>query len=264
MTTLWAMPVREYASDTLVSVRPETPLAEVHELLLARDISALPVVGDGGKLEGILSTTDLLREARIELSGPGAVARITPPPRVARDLMRRNVVTVDHEAPLGDAAGEMVKHRIHRVVVTRDGAPVGVLSTRDAMRAVLQKRIESPLERVMSSLVETVEEGDTIRTAIQRLDDANVHGLVVVDGRWPVGVFTHTEAIHARALPSMFLDSPVERVMSYETICLDTSTPLYRVAGHAIQMGVRRILAVHRRELRGIVTGFDLVRVMTL
>jgi signal-transduction protein with cAMP-binding, CBS, and nucleotidyltransferase domain len=71
-----------------------------------------------------------------------------------------------------------------------------------------------------------------------------------------------TEAIHARALPSMFLDSPVERVMSYETICLDVGTPLYRVAGHATQMRVRRILAVHSRQLRGIVSGFDLVRVL--
>lgn len=52
--------------------------------------------------------------------------------------------------------------------------------------------------------------------------------------------------------------------MSYETICLDTSTPLYRVAGHAVQMRVRRILAVHGRELRGIVSGLDLVRIMTM
>ena len=264
MTTLWATPVREYASETLVSVRPDTPLADVHELLLARDFSAVAVVDEKGGLNGILSTTDLLREARIEIAAPGDVVRITPPPRLARDLMKRNVITVDEDAPLRDAAGEMVKHRIHRVVVTRRGKPVGVLSTRDAMRAVLHERIGSPLERVMTTPVETIDEGDTIRTAIERLDDATVRGLVVVDGTWPVGVFTHTEAIQARALPALFLDSPVERVMSYETICLDVKTPLYRVAGHAIHMRVRRILAVHDRELRGIVSGFDLVRVMTL
>lgn len=264
MTTLWATPVREYASPTLISVRPETPLAEVHDLLVARDISSVPIVDDRGALRGILSTTDLLREARIEISAPGEVARITPPPRTAGDLMRRDVITIDEEAPIGDAAGAMIKYRIHRVVVTRGGVAVGVLSTRDAMRAVLRNRIESPLERVMTVPVETIDEGDSIRTAIERLDDANVRGLVVVDGTWPVGVFTHTEAIQARALPPLFLDSPVERVMSYETICLDVKTPLYRVAGHAIQMRVRRILAVHDRELRGIVSGFDLVRVMTL
>ena len=264
MTTLWATPVREYASDTLISVVPETPLTEVHGILLKHDISAVPVVDGGGALRGILSTTDLLREARIEIAAPGEVARITPPPRTAGDLMRREVITVDQDAPLSEAAGAMMKHHIHRVVVTSRGAPVGILSTRDAMRAVLYHRIEAPLERVMTAAVVTIDGDDTIRSAIERLDDANVRGLVVVDGRWPVGVFTHNEAIHARALPPVVLDAPVERVMSYEMICLDTHTPLYRVAGHAIQMRVRRILAVHQREAPGIVTGFDLVRIMTM
>jgi CBS domain-containing protein len=264
LTTLWATPVREYASATLVSVLPETSLTEVHELLLERDVSAVPVVDDKGALVGIVSTTDLLREARLEITEPGDVVRITPPPHLARDLMKRNVITVDHEAPLSEAAGAMMKHHIHRVVVTREGKPVGVLSTRDAMRAILRQHIEAPLERIMTADVATIDEGDTIRAAIERLDDANVHGLVVVDGSWPVGVFTHTEAIHARALPPVFLDTPVERVMSYETICLDVNTPLYRVAGQFVQMNVRRILAVHDRELRGIVSGFDLVRAMTL
>lgn len=262
-TALWAAPVRDYVSPSLVSVLPGTPLAEVQRLLLDRNFSAVPVIDASGQLRGILSTTDLLREARIEISAPEGAARITPPPRSARDLMRRDVITVDEDAPLGDAVAAMTRYRIHRLVVTRQGAPAGVLSTRDAMRAVLEQRVEVPLERIMTTPVETIDEGDSIRDAIERLAAANVRGLVVVDGTWPVGVFTHTEAILARALPPRFLDAPVERVMSYETICLDIGTPLYRVAGHAMQMRVRRILAVHGRELRGIASGLDLVRFMT-
>jgi CBS domain-containing protein len=264
LNTLWNKPVRTYASEPLIFVRPETSLVDVHDLITKHDISAVPVVGDRGELAGIISTKDLLREARIDLAAPGERARITPPPRSARDLMRRDVVTVDENAPLLDAARKMTDHHIHRLVTTRDGAPAGILSTRDAMRAVLRQHVETPLEKVMTTPVETIDNGDTIRSAIERLDDMNVRGLVVVDGAWPIGVFTHAEAIQARALPSMFLDSPVEEVMSYETICLDIKAPLYRVAGYAIQMQVRRILVVHARELHGIVTGFDLVRVMTL
>ncbi len=263
MSKLWAMPARQYATNKIVTVRPLTPLTEVYDLLLELDISAVPVVDDRGGLLGILSTTDVVREARIEIAAPGDVARITPPSRTAGDLMHRKVISVDSEAPLSEAAAAMLEHRIHRVVVTCAGTAVGMLTARDAMRAVLELRVELRLEDVMTSPVETIEQGDTIRAAIERLDDANVRGLVVVDDRWPVGVFTHTEAIHARALPPLLLDTPVERVMSYETICLDVATPLYRVAGHAIQMGVRRILAVHQRQLRGIVSPFDLLRVMT-
>lgn len=261
---LSATSVREYASGTLVSVRPEALVVEVQDLMLEHDISAVPVIDERGELRGILSTTDIVREAGIVASDPSTRARIAPPPRCARDLMRRDVISVDENAPLAEAASKMTAYRIHRVVVLRGGAPVGVLSTRDVVRAMLAHRIELPLARVMSTPVETIDEGETIRHAIQRLADANVHGLVVVDGTWPIGVFTHTEAMHAHALPSMFMDSPVEGVMSYETICLDAETPLYRAAGHVVQMRVRRILVVHDRELRGIVSGFDLVRALSM
>lgn len=254
--------VREYASSTLVSVRPEASLTDVHAKLLEHDISAVPVLGAHGELVGIVSTTDLLREARIEIAAPGDHPTITPGVKLAGDIMRHAVLTVDEEASLDEAARTMATHRVHRLVVTRGHTPVGVLATRDLMRVVLRRKIDTPLEQVMTTPVETIDEGETIRTAIRHLDDANLRGLVVVDGTWPVGVFTHTEAIHARALPPSFLDSPVGQVMSYETICLDVATPIYRVAGHALQMRVRRILAVHKRELRGIVSGFDLVRVL--
>ena len=263
MEALWTQPVRDYMSRGLLAVDPDTPLADVQGVLEERDISAVPVIDAERRLLGILSTTDLLRVARIEIASPKARVRVTVPASRARDVMHPSVATVDEQAPLSEAAATMVERHIHRLVVLRDGRAVGIVSTRDAMRAVLAERLETPLERVMSRPVETIEMGDTIALAIERLHDANIRGLVVVDGSWPVGVFTHTEAIKARALPRALLDTPIEGVMSYEMYCLDVATPLYRVAGHAIQTGVRRILAVHKRQVRGIVTGFDLVRVMT-
>jgi CBS domain-containing protein len=263
MTTLWSTPVREYMSRALIAVPPHTPLSEVQRLFDERDISAVPIVDEAGALRGIVSSTDLLRVARIELTSPGAAPLLTAPALRAADIMRTDVVAIDEAAPLRDAAAKMVERRIHRLVVLRKGLPVGVISTRDAMRAVLFHHIEVPLERVMTTPVETIDLGEPIDAAIARLADVNVRGLVVVDGEWPVGVFTHTEAIKARALPPELLRTPVEQVMSYQTICLNVATPLYRVAGHAIQTRVRRILAVEQRRLCGIVTGFDLVRFMT-
>ncbi len=261
MSPAWNRPVREFVSKSLISVTSSMPLGEVQRIFDERDISAVPVIDDG-VLHGIVSTTDLLREARVELAAPGNVTRVTPPPKLAADLMRRQVVTVDEDAPLVLAAMAMVHGHIHRVVVLREGGPVGVVTTRDAMRAVLEERVATPLAQIMSAPVSTIEMGVTADEAIRELDDANVRGLVVVDGRWPIGVFTQKEAMATRALPPNLRQMPVERLMSYETICLDVATPLYRVAGYSIQMHARRILAVDKRELVGIVTGLDVVRVM--
>ncbi len=247
---MWSTPVREYMSKGLVTVKPDTPLEEVHALVAQRDISALPVVDGQGALLGIVSTSDLLRK-----NADGKA-------EIVSDTMTAKVATIDEGASLREAAERMRERQIHRLVVTRRGRPVAIHSSRDAMRAVFFHHVELPLREVMSTPIETIEMGSSVQEAIVRLDVANVHGLVVVDQDWPVGVFTHFEALRALAAGSEALSAPVENAMSYETICLDASTPLYRAAGHAVQMSLRRILVVEHRRLRGIVSGYDLMRVM--
>lgn len=262
-SALWATPVNEYMSKSLLSVPPEASLDDVQRLLASRDISAVPVIDGEGALCGIVSTSDLLREASLSFSSAGRVTSFALPARTAADVMRRQVFTVDGEAPLSAAAKAMVAAKVHRLVVLRHGAPAGIISTRDAMRAILFHHVDRPLSSIMSRPILGVDIGDTIEDAVERLAEANVHGLVVLDGRRPVGLFTQREAIQARALPPSLRALPVEGVMSYELLGVDASTPLYRVAGHAIQTRVRRIFAVEKGEIVGIVTGFDVVRVMT-
>jgi CBS domain-containing protein len=256
----FAMPVRDLMSAPAISVRPETSLRDVTATFEHRDISSVPVTDASGKLVGIVTMTDLLAEAHVETTGAAAILRITPPARTAGDLMRTRVHTVYPETPVRDAAKTMIDHRIHRVIVVEKEKPVGVLSTRDVMRLVHRYRIETPLSRYMTTPVTAIDLGATIDEAIERLDRANVHGVVVVDGNVPVGVFTQTESLKARNLPGPIRRTPVEQVMSYEILCLELSTPIYRAAGHAAAMGVRRVFAVEGRELRGILTCYDLTR----
>lgn len=263
MTQLWMTPVHEYMSRSLVSVRPETPLDEVMRLLETRDISAAPVIDESGALRGIVSTSDLLHDASLSFSPRGRVTSFAPPQRAARDVMRRQVFTIDDDEPLRAAAEKMVATRVHRLVVVRNGVAAGVISTRDAMRAVLFHHVELPLSAIMSTPILAVDMGTSIDDAVQQLAEANVHGLVVLDGKRAVGVFTQREAIQARALPPSLRSLPVEGVMSYEVLALDGATPIYRVAGYAMQTRVRRIFVVDGENLVGLVTGFDVVRVMT-
>jgi len=47
----------------VVTVKPETDVASAIKLLIEHDISALPVVDDGGRVVGMLSEADLVRRA---------------------------------------------------------------------------------------------------------------------------------------------------------------------------------------------------------
>ena len=260
---MFSTPVREYMSDGLVAVRPDTPLPDVLRTLRERDISAVAVVDPSGEAVGCVSLTDLLRSARITLPAPGARPHVIAPDQHARDVMRSPVIALDETDSIRDAAKLMLDEHIHRVFVRRGGRVVAASSTRDLMRAVLFHRIDAPVKTVMSTPVESISVGDSIDEALERLTQANLRGLVVVDGTMPVGVFTQTEAIYARALPRELRSGAVEQVMSYETICFDAATPLYRVAGSVIAMKCRRVFVVEHRALVGIVTGYDLARVIT-
>jgi CBS domain-containing protein len=257
MTTL----VREYMTPELVTVDADAPLDDVVRTLLQRNVSCV-LVEDGKKPVGVISMTDLVRVSKHIPETDRKPLKLVPPTMKARDVMNAEVFAVTPDTPVGEAAAKMLDGSIHRMFV-RDGERiVGVFSTRDAMRVVLLRKIETPIAEVMSVASETIGIGDTIDDAVAKLDERNVRGLPVLDGKVPVGVFTQLEAIKARSLPANVRTRPVEELMSYETASMDASTPLYRAAGQAIATNVRRIFVTKERTLAGIVTGYDVARVL--
>lgn len=258
--------VREYMTPSVVSVTPDTSLVDVLRTLNQHNVSSVLVTGEQDAPAGVISMSDLLRVAKQRgddnLESKVPVLPLMPPGQKARDVMTTDLVTIPVDAPVGEAASKMLAHSIHRVFVTEGEKVVGVFSTRDALRVVLARHIDTPLKEVMTTPVATVSIGETIDAALEKLDDSNLRGLAVVDIKVPVGLFTHLEAIKARALPARLRGRPVEEVMSYETTYLDVSTPLYRAAGHGVATEVRRILVTEQRALAGIATGYDLAKVL--
>lgn len=254
--------VRDHMTTSVISVGEDASLDDVLATLRTRDISSVLVTDATGAARGVVSMTDLHRVSKFEDGHGAGPLRILPPSLKAGDVMRHPVLQIDESATVGEAAATLVMHHVHRIFVKKGETITGVFSTRDAMRVVLYLHDETPIRDVMTKDVVTIELGDTIDEALARLDETNVRGVVVVDGTVPVGVFTQLEAIRARALPAPLRKNSVEEVMSYETICLDVDTPLYRAAGHGIAMQVRRLLVVERRSLAGILSGYDLARTL--
>jgi len=263
MSSLVVTLVKEYMTPSVISVSPEAPLDLVLERLRQNDISCVLVASSEGGALGVVSMTDLLRASQLKGGRGGVPIEVLPPTLHARDVMRAPVHTVRADAPVSEAASILHANRVHRLFVTFHDAVVGVFSTRDAMRVVRYLHITKPLRDVMTTPVLTIGIGDSIDAALERLDDRNLHGVVVVDGKRPVGVFTQHEAIRARSLPAeLRARDPVEEVISYEAITLDASTPLHRAAAQAAATRARRIFVTDDHALVGLVSGYDLARVL--
>lgn len=253
------LPVADYMSSPVSSVSVSTDLTDAERVLAERNVSSLAVLDHEGRMAGVISRTDLLRVGRLRSSMGNDGTLLTLPRMQVRERMVTEVVAVDPETPAAAAAALMVARHIHRVFVVDDGEAIGVFSTRDCMRAVLDERITAPLSSVMSHPVLTVEASEGIARATDLLEEVHVRGLIVVDNEWPVGIFTQGEALSARARdPGL----AVEEVMNAALLCLPETLPLFRAAQFALATRARRILAVEARHMRGVVSGIDFARVV--
>ena len=114
-----------------VLIDAEAPAREAELLLKSYRISGLPVTVDG-TVVGVLSQTDLLNARSSELIGANW-DRVR-----VRHLMTRPAVTVHLATSVTRAARLMLEEHIHRVVVVdAEGAPIGVLTSTDLLRALL-------------------------------------------------------------------------------------------------------------------------------
>jgi len=254
--------ISEYVTPDVVTVGPDTMLARVASTLAERRISALAVADDQGQLLGVLSRTDLVRVGRSQAGSHRKAAVMTMPDKRAGDLLKdigRAPVVIAPTATLREAAQAMCEHRVHRVFVIDGKRIAGVISTLDLMTAVCDAKIELPISEIMSKPLFSVKAQQPISVAIERLEQAHVTGLVVLDDEWPVGVFTQVEAMEARELPR---DTRVDEVFDPSMLCLPTTTKVYRAAAQARRLEVRRIIPCRDQEAVGIVTGFDFAKLV--
>lgn len=248
------MPVTDYMTSPVETIRIGESLIIANERFAEQGVSALGVIDDDGVLKGVISRTDLLHAA---VYTHGETFRV--PDRAVEELMQSPAVQVSPDVPLSDAAKLMRKHRVHRVFVSLEGRPQGVVSTRDLMRAVREKRLKTPLSEIASGSVVKVKADDPIALAVDRLELSNKHGLVVVEGSYPVGIFDQACALESRRLPP---NTAVEHAMNVRILILPSGMSLSRAAQQALSMNVRRILIERDRGLMGIVGGLDFARVM--
>jgi CBS domain-containing protein len=260
--TTFSQPVSSLMTSHVATVGPDAMLTHVARELDERRISALPVVDAAGVITGVISRTDLLHVGRMQAGSHHKAAVMTLPEKRVAEVVAQNArkpLVIAPTTSLRDAARMMCSERVHRLFVVDGSTLAGVLSTLDLMTAVRNAKIDIPITEIMSTPIFTVKAQQPLSVAIERLEQARVQGLVVIDDDFPVGVFTQVEAMEARDLPR---DTHIDEVLDPSMLCLPVSTKLYRAAEQARRLEVRRIIPCRDREAVGIVTAFDFAKLV--
>lgn len=111
----------------------------------------------------------------------------------AGKIARHNLVDVDENSSVLEAARRMVEESRGSVMVTRGGERVGILTERDLLRKVVAKGLdpaETKARDVMSSHPVTIGQDRPLREAIDLMNRKGVRRMLVTDNQKIVGIFT--------------------------------------------------------------------------
>ncbi len=115
----------------IVAVAGSAPLRDTTHLMRTRGITSVVIEPDSAGVWGIMTMRDVLKKIVREgrpINGLTVEAIATRP-----------LITVSPELSLKDCADLMVEQNIRRVVVAKDGQPIGIISETDIFRSVEER-----------------------------------------------------------------------------------------------------------------------------
>ena len=114
--------VRDAMSENPTTVDPGTTAEEAARTMNAEDVGSLPIV-DGDRLVGVVTDRDLA----LRVLGEGKNGGTT-----VGEIASKEVVTVDPQQSVEEAARLMAEHKVRRLpVCEEDGKLVGVIAQAD-------------------------------------------------------------------------------------------------------------------------------------
>lgn len=151
---------RDVMNPSVVTVRDDLTVQEVAAFLTENEITGAPVVNERGKLVGLVSAMDIVENAAEgadfvptgesggairqdvrEHINPGDLRRmhVENAGLQVREIMTPTLYTIPEDTPVSKVAQTMISGRIHRLLVTRRGRMVGIVTTLDLLKLLVRK-----------------------------------------------------------------------------------------------------------------------------
>jgi len=139
----------------VITVSPQTYIAQAAKLLVENHLNGLPVVDEEGRLKGIICQDDLIfQQKKIPLPSFFTVLDsfipLTSEKNIEKEVEKISAITVDKamtpdpvtiapETSLEDIATLMVKNDIHTLPVMDQERLVGIIGKEDVLRTLMPR-----------------------------------------------------------------------------------------------------------------------------
>lgn len=257
--------VKDLMHKRVLTCKPAASLGQVAAMLTQYHVHALIVADSVEAPLGIITDFDLLAGEwlSVDKESLDTMRNMT-----ARDLMTSPIESIEAATSIEEAAKRMIEKQVHRVLVTENDKPVGVISISDFVRDIAA---QEPARRqtvgdVMSDTFLVCRDKTTVISAARTMSQAGWRSIVVVDpeGR-PAGVVTGTDLMRF-AGRNVDETLTVSDVMNRTLITIDMNASLQQAADIMIREHRHRILVVDENHPEsfplGVISSFDIVAEM--
>jgi CBS domain-containing protein len=117
-------------------------------------------------------------------------------PKVVRDIMTKNVVTIEVNRTALEAAKIMAEKGISSLIVLNDQDPVGIVTERDFVKKICIKELNVSrvkVNEVMSKIRTFADPEIPIEVAVQRMVNHKIRRLPIMETGQVVGIITVTD-----------------------------------------------------------------------
>jgi len=114
-----------------------------------------------------------------------------------KDIMKKNVITVDESLSIQEVAVKMTIANVGCVIVTRKDEPVGIITERDFVTKIAAegRPLFTDVYEIMSLPLTTINPDDTVWDAAELMRGKGIHKLPVQEGTKIVGIVTTTDIV---------------------------------------------------------------------
>ncbi len=127
-----------------------------------------------------------------------------------KQIMKTDVVSIDENENVQDAAQQMVKSNIGCVIITRDGIPFGIFTANDFVRiAAKGNPLFTILSGVMSTPLVVISPEETLWEAAEIMSKKDIHKLPIQDKNKIVGIITASDLVKVCSIGS---DSEMRKI----------------------------------------------------
>jgi CBS domain-containing protein len=257
--------VRDLMRPEVITCKPEIPLGQLASLLTEHHVHALFVGGAENNIVGVITDFDLL--AGEWLSGNEQSLEVMRG-MTAGDLMSTPVDTIEASAFAKEAAQMMQRLTVRRLLVTENGAPVGVISVSDVIAYIAEGTFarRDTVADVMSDAFLTCRDQTPLASAARAMTTAGWRSVLVVNAYGkPLGVVSGLDLIPFCDFEQDCSQIKVTEIM-HPALTIEMTATLQEAAQKMIENHHHRLVVIDPEQPDavplGIISSFDIVAEM--